>query len=106
MNPEIIGHNLSSLRKQRGITQAELAKVTNVTVDHINHVENGISGMSLPLLLKICEYLGVKSDDILAGTYEMKEGYACYSQPLSLKNVDPKDRKLLFHLQYYLSHKK
>lgn len=41
MNTLKIGQNLSAIRMQHGLTQAELAEAIGVTTSHIGHVESG-----------------------------------------------------------------
>lgn len=73
MNKLNIGKNLAVIRMQQGFTQAELAEAADVTTDHIGHVENGSSGISLELILKICPILKTTPNDILSGEYGTKE---------------------------------
>lgn len=103
MNRTNIGNNIGILRRQQGITQAELAEAVSVTTDHIDHVENGFSGISLSLLLKICRILRVAPNDILAGEYEIEEENDSSLQTMfTLDNVKPADKILLSHLYYFM----
>lgn len=69
MDKKNIGRNIRRLRKKCGMTQVELAKAANVTVDHIAHVEIGAGSISVPLLLEICRLLNVTPNDILEGEF-------------------------------------
>lgn len=103
MNRTNIGNNIGSLRRKRGITQAELAEAVDVTTDHIDHVENGYSGISLSLVLKICGVLRVAPNDILAGKYEIEEENDSSLQTMfTLDNVKPADKILLAHVYYFM----
>ena len=98
-----IGRNLSAIRMQHGLTQAELAEAIGVTTNHIGHVENGSSGISLELLLKICRTLRTTPNDILAGVYgteEKDDGHA-----LSLDRLKPSDRELLRRVAHFMEHR-
>ena len=97
MNQMKIGQNLSAIRLQHGLTQAELAEAVGVTTDHISHVENGTNGISLELILKICRTLKITPNDILSGEYdttEKNDGHA-----LSLDRLEPSDRDLIERLR-------
>ena len=104
MNTIRIGQNLSVLRLQHGLTQAELAEAADATTGHISHVENGSNGFSLELFLKICRALGITPNDILSGEYETEEksdGHA-----LSLDHLEPSDRDLIEKIAHFLQNKK
>lgn len=97
MNTAQIRKNLEALRLMHGLTQAELAEAAGVTTNHISHVENGSSGISLELILKICRTLKITPNDILSGEYdttEKNDGHA-----LSLDRLEPSDRDLIERLR-------
>ena len=103
MNMMKIGRNLSAIRMQHGLTQAELAEAIGITNSHIAHVENGSSGISLELILKICRTLRTTPNDILAGEYETEEksdGHA-----LSLDRLKSSDRELLRSIAHFMEHR-
>lgn len=54
------GKVLQYERKKRGITQAELAKVTGFTIRAISYWENGNRKMSLATATKVFERMGLK----------------------------------------------
>lgn len=60
-----IGRNLSSARRTRSLTQAEVAKSAGTTVNHYAKIERGEVVPSLKTLEKIIKALGVKSSDVL-----------------------------------------
>lgn len=63
-----IGRNIREVRHMRGFTQDALAEKTDLSSNHISHVEIGSSPVSLPALLKICEALEVTADRFLYDT--------------------------------------
>ena len=69
MDRKNIGLNIRALRRQAGMTQAQMAEKTGVSTDHISHVEIGSGTISLPLLIELCNLLEVTPNDILAGEY-------------------------------------
>ncbi|MGF7081497.1 helix-turn-helix domain-containing protein [Mucilaginibacter sp. UYCu711] len=60
MNKELIGADLKARRKERKITQRELAAMLNVKDDTIRNVENGVSFISMKRLMQICEALDME----------------------------------------------
>lgn len=114
MNKKNIGQNLRTLRRQCGITQADLAEKTGVSTDHISHAEIGSGTISLPLLLEICKLLDVTPNDVLAGEYAPdtfeKEPDFCengmYNKTISFKDVNPEDRMILEHMYEFMTNRK
>jgi len=100
MNRKNIGNNLRILRKQNGMTQAELAEDIGVSKDHISHAEIGFGSISMPLLLEICRSLDVTPNDVLTGEFKTKEDQEDLKHTvLALENIDsPKERMLLYEL--------
>ncbi len=59
------GKRLAEVRKQRGITQSELAELVDMSVVGIAYIENGKRWASLRTLDKIAQALQVKRSDLL-----------------------------------------
>lgn len=62
-HPELI-NNLKQLRSDKGLTQAQLAALIQVSRKTINTVENGIFVPSTILALKLARALDVKVEDL------------------------------------------
>jgi len=60
-----IGKNIRELRKEKGLTQTELASILCTTQDSISLWELGKSYPDIPTLIKIAEYFDVTTDYIL-----------------------------------------
>lgn len=58
--------NLKALRKENGITQANLAKILNTTIKTISHWETGYTEPSLAQLMKIAEVFEITVDELLS----------------------------------------
>lgn len=65
LNYKLIGHRIRSERKLRGLTQAELAEYTGLSVPYISHIENGVKQVSLQALVKVAEVLKCTADKLL-----------------------------------------
>jgi transcriptional regulator with XRE-family HTH domain len=62
----LLGRTLQDARKARGLTQAALAQQVGCSTSHLAHVEAGEFGMSVGLLVRITDALGVSVDRVLA----------------------------------------
>lgn len=85
---ETIGHNLSALRKAKGLTQRELALYINYSDKSISKWEKGYSVPSIDVLKDFADYYGVtvdylispKSDDDLKNVVKQKESNGARSR--------------------------
>ena len=63
---ERFGEKLRILRKQQGLTIRQLAAIFEMkSHSHIGDMENGRSKPSVDLLLKIADFFGVTTDQLL-----------------------------------------
>ncbi len=62
---EIFTQRLKELRKERGLTQKQLAEVLETTDDSIFSWEKGRSQPSIETLQKICNYFNVSADYLI-----------------------------------------
>lgn len=60
-----IGHQLSIARREKGLTQAEVAKRAGTNVNYYAKLERGEAVPSLKMLEKVVKALGIKSSDVL-----------------------------------------
>lgn len=62
----LLGLTIAYYRKLRGLTQAELAEATNLSLTHISNIEapNGKTSISLNKLFDIAEVLEVPVKDL------------------------------------------
>lgn len=60
-----IGNRLLALRKDRGLTQMELAEKAGLADRTYADIERGTVNMRLLTLIKICEALHIRPDDLL-----------------------------------------
>lgn len=62
-----IGKKISAIRKDSGMTQAELAKKLGVTIKHISECERGVSSFSLDKMIMITDIFGCSLDYLIKG---------------------------------------
>lgn len=63
-----IGRNIRHYRQLRGIRQKELAEYIHVSDQHISHIENGHTKLSLVTLVAIANTLKVDCNTLLGHT--------------------------------------
>lgn len=81
-----IGERLARIRKERGITQAEMAELLGASQSNISDYERGVLRIHGELLAKLAAVLKVSADEIL-GLEQSRPARA------------PRDRRLLRRLQ-------
>lgn len=73
INQKDIGQRIRVLRKEKRLSQLELANRLNINMDHLSRIENGNKGMSLDLLTEFSKYFSVSTDYILFGNNQNVE---------------------------------
>ena len=61
------GMRIAELRKQKGLTQEQLAEQLNISTSNLGKLERGLQGLSIDLLIEIGIFFGVGTDYILLG---------------------------------------
>ncbi len=63
MTQKIIGNRIQNIRKQRGMTQEQLAERIDVSPHYLSALERGVYNIKLDLLVKILNILDCSADD-------------------------------------------
>ena len=66
-NCEQFGDRVRALRKEKDITQAELAAVLNVESHYVSRIERGMSSCSIEVIIVLSKVLGVSIDYLVVG---------------------------------------
>ncbi|MBO4241944.1 MAG: helix-turn-helix transcriptional regulator [Clostridiales bacterium] len=74
MDKEKTGHLITELRKEKGMTQKQLADALNVTDKAVSKWERGLSFPDVSMLEPISEILDVSILEILEGSRAGKDG--------------------------------
>ncbi len=61
------GKRIYLARQKKNVTQEQLALALNIHINTIGRIERGESGLSIDLLVELCNYLGVTLDYIILG---------------------------------------
>ncbi len=92
----MIGDMIAKIRKEKGLTKTELAKLTNINIGHLTHIEKGERNPSHKALKNICKALDVPYQQLMY-TYDKtindeEEGYnvidhISYNKVLAVDNI-------------------
>lgn len=66
MNFKQGGQAIQRIRKERGMTQEQLAELTGISSNSISRIERGALIPALPTLIELCNALEVGADAVLA----------------------------------------
>ncbi len=75
MDQEKIGKFIAKCRKERGLTQVDLAVKLGVTDKSISNWENGKNMPDISLFNLLCSELGISVNDLLSGEKVVEENY-------------------------------
>ena len=87
MDKEKTGQLITELRKEKGLTQKQLAEALNVTDKAVSKWERGLSFPDISMLEPISELLGVSIMEILAGERQPEDGTMTREQAQELINA-------------------
>lgn len=90
-----VGKRISLIRKNRGMTQEQLAEKAELSNVYISHIENSRSIPSLETLMKICSALDITPDEVLLGTKQDMENYLQSDIQKKLILCTPKERRMV-----------
>lgn len=90
-----VGKRISLIRKNRGMTQEQLAEKAELSNIYISHIENSRSIPSLETLMKLCNALDITPDEVLLGTKQDMENYLQSDIQKKLILCTPKERRMV-----------
>ena len=61
-------------REQQGYTREQFAEKLDVSVSYLAELERGRTGISVKMLLKVCDLLGLSADYVLFGEERSADG--------------------------------
>lgn len=75
MNQETIGKFILACRKEKGLTQTQLAEKLNITNRAVSKWETGKSIPDAAIMLDLCKILGISANELLSGERIAMENY-------------------------------
>lgn len=99
-NKQTIGERLAQLRKDRGITQKEMAKKLAVTQSMVSDYENGVFRLHGDLIIKIAKILEVSADELLGlnktqGNKNIIQNKRIYKKLCDIDKLSKRDQEAL-----------
>ena len=67
INQKEIGQRIAKLRLEKGFTQEKLARIINISTEHLGRIETGKRCISIELLTDLSCFFDVSTDYILLG---------------------------------------
>mgnify|MGYP002519172565 FL=1 len=95
MNQEKIGKFILTCRKEKKLTQTELAEKLGVTDKSISNWENGRNMPDLSLFKPLCEILNISINDLISGEKISKDKYQEKLEENIITTIDYTNKKVL-----------
>lgn len=96
----MIGAQLRKLRKQSGVSQAELAERLHISRQSISKWENDLSSPDVEMLIKLSQFYHLSIDEIVNNPLHNEEAQSSSDTPLKI-NEKQQISQLLSHYESY-----
>ena len=94
MDQEKIGKFIAKCRKDKKMTQSELAERLGVTDKSVGNWENGRNMPDLSLFKPLCDELNITINELLSGAKLKKEGYQEKFEENIINTIDYSTKKI------------
>ena len=102
-----LGEVVQQLRKEKGLSQTELAQKIGKSMRLITYFERGVAGVSLDTLYKIAEALGVSVSELFIRAEEKFQDPEVTILMNRIEDLPEEDRAVVLDLiATYLAHKR
>ena len=92
MNQEKVGSLLKELRKEKCLTQEQLAEMMNVSIQMVSNLERGNKAIRIDNLINLSQILDISTDYILTGKETTDDIQALTAR---IAQLPEKERKML-----------
>ena len=101
MNQKAIGAFIAACRKEKKLTQMQLAEKLNITNRAVSKWETGKSCPDVSIMLELCDILGITVNELLSGERITMENYQKKAEEnlMELQNKKDKAQKSLFRVE-------
>ncbi len=106
MNQTKIGKFIADCRKQKNLTQMQLAEKLNITDKAISKWERGLSLPDTSIMLELCDILGITVNDLLSGEVITMDNYNKELEKNLLEVIKQKEQadKRLLSLEIFIGY--
>lgn len=95
-----IGRNIRHFRREKSLRQKELAERVNISDQHMCHIENARTQLSLPTLIAISNALEVDCNTLLGQTLSKAQGMVLQQELEEiLKSAGGDEKKLRLRVE-------
>lgn len=102
---KILGKNIKYYRKQKNLTQEQMAEALELSVGFVSQVERGIAKMSLDTLVELCDLLECSAGDILNSAHTNCRDRISEDLLALYEQLPKRDQILFYHmLKSYVDH--
>ena len=98
MQREALGKRIREARKQKSLTQQQLAEMLGITDVYVSEIERGNKMPSIPLFIAIVEVLDISADYLLRDNISSGKLYIYNEFTERLDRLTPKQRKAALDL--------
>ena len=102
----VIGQRIRQARKQKKMTQEDLAEQIGVSIAFLSRIERGSSQINLKRLTQICNILGTTEGEILNGVSSSSTTYLDSEFSKILKECSSNQVKLIYDIAKVIANKK
>lgn len=102
---KILGKNIKYYRKQKNLTQEQMAEALELSVGFVSQVERGIAKMSLDTLIDLCDLLECSAGDIINSAHTSCRDKISEDLLALYEQLPKRDQILFYHmLKAYVEH--
>ena len=94
-----LGDKIRQLRKEKGLTQEQLAEKLNIDNKHLSRIEKGIHKPTYHVILKLAEVLNINIYDFSEKTDLRKETDTIYLKSLKILNSAKTKKEKEYYLE-------
>lgn len=95
MDKLTMGDRIKEIRKQRGLTQEQLAEALDISVEYVSQIERGMKIPSMQIFIKLVEVLDVSADYLLRDIVSTRSLYGDKQIASKFERLTPKQRVAL-----------
>lgn len=94
-----LGERVRSARKRKGLTQAQLAELSGYSVQHISHIETGMTKLSIDCVVELANELTVSLDYLLMDSLKKNEEIVLEERfGTLLKEYNEEEKELVYNI--------
>lgn len=102
----IIGQRIKRARKEKEMTQEQLAEKIDVSIAFLSRIERGSSQINLKRLTQICEILGITEGEVLNGVSNNSGKYLDDEFSALLKKCSSDKQRLIYDVAKVIANQK